>query len=174
MGAFLRSSLTTLKVFLLSFLPDRVRIGVRGTVMPEHKMLSEVITYCSRCKLNLNHRIILMAGSEPARVLCLTCQSEHKFRDSQKASPTPSGLKRLVLSRSSLPPKTGTLESQWRLKLEAKDKTPKPYKIDASYALDDLVYHPNFGRGLVLEFIHPDKVQIFFDNGVKVLKGNRS
>lgn len=139
--------------------------------MPEYKMLSEVITYCARCQLNLNHRITLMDGSEPARVLCLTCQSEHKFRDGKKSSPTPSGPKRLVLNRSPSAPKIGTLESQWRLKLAAKDQTPKPYKIDAPYAPDDLVYHQSFGRGLVLGFIHPDKVQIFFDEGVKVLKG---
>lgn len=141
--------------------------------MSEHKMLSEVITHCSRCKLDLNHRIILMDGSEPARVLCLTCKSEHKFRSGKKSAPTSSGSRRLAISRSSSTPKKGTVEADWRLKLSDKDQTPKSYKISEAFALDDHVYHQSFGRGLVVGFIHPDKVQIFFDEGVKVLKGNK-
>ena len=139
--------------------------------MPEYKMLGETITHCSRCQLDLNHRITLMDGEKPARVLCLTCKSEHRFRSGAKSSSAPSGSRRLALSRSSSAPKTGTLEANWRLKLEDKSTTPKSYKIDATYALDDVIYHPNFSRGLVVGFIHPDKIQIFFDEGVKVLKG---
>lgn len=142
--------------------------------MPEHKMLGEVITHCSRCKLDLNHRITLMDGSETARVLCLTCKSEHKFRSTKKSSPVSSGPRRLVLSRSSATPKIGTVEATWRAKLANKDQTPRSYKVAESFALDDHVYHQSFGRGLVVGFIHPDKVQIFFDDGVKVLKGNKS
>ena len=36
--------------------------------------------YCSRCKRTTDHSVAAMAGEEPVKVLCRTCNSEHKFR----------------------------------------------------------------------------------------------
>src|SRR5438046_10706382 len=36
--------------------------------------------YCSRCKRSLDHSIVAMAGEEVGKVLCRTCNSEHKYR----------------------------------------------------------------------------------------------
>jgi len=36
--------------------------------------------YCSRCKRSLDHSVVAMAGDEVLKVLCRTCNSEHKYR----------------------------------------------------------------------------------------------
>lgn len=36
--------------------------------------------YCSRCKRTTDHSVAAMAGEEPVKVLCRTCNGEHKFR----------------------------------------------------------------------------------------------
>lgn len=36
--------------------------------------------YCSRCKLSLDHSVVAMSGEEVLKVLCRTCNSEHKYR----------------------------------------------------------------------------------------------
>src|SRR3954468_24540373 len=40
----------------------------------------EVDSWCTKCKLVLNHRIIAMVGTTPVRVECSTCNSHHNFR----------------------------------------------------------------------------------------------
>lgn len=138
-----------------------------------YKMLGELLHHCTKCGLTLNHRITLMNGSVPARVLCLTCKSERAFR----AVNTPgSSIKRKVASgtvRSSTA-RTASEDSAWRLKLSDRSKTPQTYAASGRFQLDDHIYHPTFGRGVVVEFIHPDKIKVFFEDGVKVLKGNKS
>lgn len=36
--------------------------------------------YCTRCKLTTDHSIAAMAGEEPIKVICRTCNTEHKYR----------------------------------------------------------------------------------------------
>lgn len=36
--------------------------------------------YCSRCKLSLDHSVVAMSGEEVLKVVCRTCNNEHKYR----------------------------------------------------------------------------------------------
>lgn len=143
--------------------------------MASFKLLGEVVCACTRCGLNLNHMITLMDGSTPKRVLCMTCKFEHAFKDPRRPA-----ARRAAPARAAATPRDIALarqtheEKTWRARLESKDKTPVSYRADGAFPADALVYHPKFGLGLVIDFIHPDKVQIFFDDGLKVLKGNRA
>lgn len=140
--------------------------------MTDYKMLAEFIHYCSKCKLELNHRIILMDDDEekPARVLCLTCNSERKFKEPSEAT-----LKRL--RKKSITGKTKAeqqkQEKEWKQKLDDASVTPKKYSIKESFTFEEHVMHPKFGRGLVIGFDHPDKIRVYFDDGIKILKGGR-
>ena len=40
----------------------------------------EVDSYCTKCRLVLNHRIIAMVGPLPKKVECSTCNSHHTYR----------------------------------------------------------------------------------------------
>jgi len=39
--------------------------------------------HCSRCKRTTDHSVVAMAGDEVVKVLCRTCNSEHKYRHNQ-------------------------------------------------------------------------------------------
>lgn len=144
--------------------------------MTAKKILGEIVTHCSRCKLDLNHMITLMADGLPKKVLCLTCQSEHVYRDPQRRVAAKPARARLapVSGHAVAKARQSREESDWRLKLNDKSCTPEPYGIDKSYVADQHVYHPKFGLGVVVGFVHPDKIQIYFDDGVKVLMGKKS
>ena len=50
----------------------------------------EVDSYCTKCRLVLNHRIIAMIGNTPRKVECSTCNSHHLYRarpPGEKAEP---------------------------------------------------------------------------------------
>ena len=36
--------------------------------------------HCSRCKRITDHSVVAMIGEEVVKVMCRTCNSEHKFR----------------------------------------------------------------------------------------------
>ena len=41
---------------------------------------SETLSYCTSCKIDLNHRIVAMKEDLIVKVQCLTCKKEHKYR----------------------------------------------------------------------------------------------
>ena len=68
----------------------------------------EVDSWCTKCKLVLNHRIIALVGTTPARVECSTCSSHHNFRARAPGDKAPSagGTTRSSASTSSGPRST--------------------------------------------------------------------
>jgi hypothetical protein len=145
-------------------------------LMADKKILGEIVTHCARCKLDLNHMITLMTGGLPKKVLCLTCKSEHVYRDPNrvvvKAAAKSTGGP--VSTKSVAKVRQTREESEWRAMLLDTSRTPEPYGIDKAFEQDQHVYHPKFGLGVVVGFAHPDKIQIYFDDGVKVLKGGKA
>ena len=49
---------------------------------------SEIDSYCTKCKMDLNHRIIAMKDGKPHRVECRTCSGHHNYR-TPKTLPDP-------------------------------------------------------------------------------------
>lgn len=132
--------------------------------MTEYKMMDEIVCPCTKCLLELNHRIIRVDKGKPKKVLCLTCKTEHAFR---KTLPK-AGAKKTRQPRASST--QGEQEAEWRASLDRADKSAKPYAMDKPFALNDHIQHKIFGRGLVVNLIHPDKIDVFFGEGVKTLK----
>lgn len=61
-------------------------------------------------------------------------------------------------------------EAEWRKKLDQGNKPPKAYAMDKVFLLDDRVDHQTFGVGLVVSLIPPGKINVFFQDGVKMMK----
>ena len=133
--------------------------------MTTYKMMDEVVCYCSKCKLELNQRIVRVEAGRPKRVLCLTCNAEHSYR---KSAPAKAGEGKVRKARVS-PPKVD-LEAGWHAKLSRTNITPKAYGMDKRFLLDDHINHQLFGVGVVVSLIHPDKVSVFFQDGLKTMK----
>lgn len=123
--------------------------------MSPYKMMEEIVCYCGKCKLDLNHRITRVEKGLPVRVHCLTCRTDRSYHGKS----TSQGTKR-----------KGAQEAEWREKLLRRDRVPKPYDIEQAYAMDDHLRHKLFGTGVVVGFIHPDKVNVYFEDGLKTLK----
>jgi hypothetical protein len=142
--------------------------------MSEAKMLEEKICYCTSCKLELNHRIVLLNEDKlPERVLCLTCNKEHKYKKTPKSRLAKKATGTASASQISKA-RQSTEEKQWQEKLKNPNVTPVSYNINQEFAIDDHLQHSKFGKGLVIGFEYPDKVHVYFDDGVKILKGKKA
>ncbi len=128
-------------------------------------MLDELIHWCTRCKLDLNHRVIQVDNGVPKRILCLTCQSDRVYRPKSLSNRKAAFGKAAAVKLAQ--------ENALREKLQSSKRSPKAYSMDGVYKLDDIISHQTFGLGLATEIVFPDKLQIFFDDGMRLLKCGR-
>jgi hypothetical protein len=147
---------------------------------------SEVDAYCTKCKMDLTHRIIAMVGYTIKKVECLTCHGHHTFR-APKSMPRPAAgsavRKRGELGKPSPRPTgakaaqaTRTSEHQvWeRAIVGRKPEEFTTYAMGQSFSEGQLVRHSRFGDGVVTEIRDPNKVSILFETGVRTLAHGRS
>ena len=150
----------------------------------------EVDSYCTKCKMVLNHRIIAMVGNTPVRVECSTCSSHHNFRPrmpGEKAvkerGVAPARPATASRSSSSGRPAGGVRAAAVRAEEErlgrerfwekaVSGKTPsefRPYGVSEIFAEGDLVRHSKFGDGIVTRILDARKVEILFREEPKTL-----
>jgi hypothetical protein len=142
----------------------------------------EVDSWCTKCRLFLNHRIIAMIGAKPARVECSTCASHHNYRAAapgeKPETSASSNAKRVGVSAGAPRTRGPTKAEQERLSLERSwekaisGKAPrdfKPYRTTQTFSHGELVHHSKFGDGVVTKVVDAHKVEILFKAEHKTL-----
>lgn len=129
----------------------------------------EIVTHCSKCKLDLAHIIVVMKDQfSPLRVQCKTCGSNHSFKE--KKAPA---AKRVASPRStSSKPRVSSEEKLlniWEAAMKDASKTPVPYSIKTKFIEGQVIEHPTFGPGVVDRAIDANKIEVIFRTATKVL-----
>jgi hypothetical protein len=139
----------------------------------------DIEAWCTRCRMNLNHRIIAMVGSDVRRVQCLTCGSDHKYYP-QKGTGTGGSKSRVVRvsatgSRKGNSTKKTGRPGEWETFMTEMptDTSPRPYRIFDAYGAAEFLEHPVFGIGRVVDVLAGDKIEVAFKEGRKVLLCNK-
>jgi hypothetical protein len=126
-----------------------------------------VATMCSKCKLELNHVVIVHnAQGTVDRVKCLTCGSEHKYRSDTKKAPAKTAKKKAAVRKTVIEIDYEKLSAQFL------DKEPQPYSMSGSFEEEDVVSHQTFGRGIVLS-VSGQRIEVAFSGGPRTLACNR-
>src|SRR5215212_6740898 len=55
--------------------------------MRECRLGDIIDDYCVKCKQIMNHAVVSMLNTEPAKVRCRTCHSDHDYRHEQAPPP---------------------------------------------------------------------------------------
>lgn len=126
---------------------------------------------CTKCKKATRHVIIAVVGGEAARVQCSQCEGFHNYRapggPAGSRDKEGAGSPRAGKGKAS----TRTLEQEWLAQMKGRDpKQATPYGESPRPGAGDLVEHPTFGYGYVLKVIPPNKVEIHFRGGVRMLR----
>lgn len=150
---------------------------------------------CGRCNDVTGHVVMLVLDGRVARVECKACGSAHKYREARLPEPggkeraaarparaggdrEPSGApgatpKRSAGSGGASRKSTAAArrESTWQEAMVRHNaETPLPYAMGNRYSPRDFLDHPVFGRGEVIAVIPPDKMEVLFQEGVKILR----
>ena len=140
---------------------------------------SDIEAYCTKCKLLLNHIILIHEDNMVSKVKCKTCGSEHKYKDpkspTKKSSPS---LNRHRGKNVKVDPifykRVVTAPAQW----EAKKNEMKPkyliknYLTQDAYQLKDVIQHHTFGLGFVEEIISTTSMDVLFCDTIKRMAMN--
>lgn len=137
--------------------------------MSELGVGKEVLSYCTKCKLNLAHIIVTMtATGNIGRCECKTCKARHAFKD-------PSTVKaKKARTRTKSKSKSGeTISDLWLQAVSDTDAKSQTYSIKTQFKEGDIIDHPKFGPGVVEKAIDNDKVQVIFRHDIKTLIHNK-
>lgn len=139
---------------------------------------SEIDAWCTRCKMDLGHRIVAMVGSAPKRVVCMTCGSEHNYREAKSAATkaAPKRSPRIAKASSGAKSKSSKSVSVTRDEWEKRVRSGAPltrYSIAETFKEDQLITHKKFGDGFV-KSVTNDKVIVVFIDGERTLVHGKS
>ena len=150
----------------------------------------EIDAYCTKCRLDLLHRIIAMVGDSVKKVECKTCGSHHLYRrpkserdermrmleSKQRAAPEQksrgtgegrtTAAERLTAAQKAEREQT----TAWEKAIAGQPSTAfKPYRITLTLSQGELVRHPKFGDGVVARVIDRGKAEILFKDGPRTM-----
>jgi hypothetical protein len=144
------------------------------------RVAGEVDSWCTRCRLVLNHRIVSMKSGKPHQVECLTCRSTHLWRPNapgEKPASAGEGERTRAPSKggaaSTRTPRVSAAarhEQTWEQAINGRGVHEfKAYAVTASFQEGDLVRHKKFGDGLVTRVIDGHKVEVLFRDEARTL-----
>jgi hypothetical protein len=143
------------------------------------RVAGEVDSWCTKCRLVLNHRIVSMKNGKAHQVECLTCRATHLWRshapgEKPESSGTSSG--RSSGHPSSMTPKAPRVtaamrhEQSWEKAILGRGVNEfKAYNVGATFEPGDFVRHKKFGDGVVTRVIDAHKVEVLFRDEAKTL-----
>jgi hypothetical protein len=134
------------------------------------KVGGEVDAFCTKCQLTLAHTVHAVVSGRPVKVECNTCHAVHRYRGSIGASSSASRSG----ARAERPARERTVAGFDELLASKKVNGAQPYSPKRTYAVDDVVDHPIFGRGFVSAIRDPSKIEVTFRSDVKILVQSRT
>lgn len=144
----------------------------------------ECDAYCTKCKLDLTHRIIAMVEGAVKKVECKTCGSHHLYRrpKSERDAATARMEARAEARKANAEPKTVGERQKAAAKLEREQTSAwehaiagqpssafKAFRITYTFGQGELVHHTKFGDGVVVRVIDRGKVEILFKDGPRTM-----
>src|SRR5438046_2949502 len=134
----------------------------------------EIEAYCPspRCKADTTHTIISMYEDEVRRVQCVVCGEVHAYR-----KPRGDGVEEGTAEGGSKKPSARQLswDDAMGRTADADLDNCRPFTIRDQYEEGDVVHHPRYDIGFVVELLPDNKLKMIFrDNSARVLIHNQS
>jgi len=142
----------------------------------------EVDSWCTKCRMDLMHRIIAMHNGRIIRVECRTCNGHHNYRKPKSAVSEPrlatgrSASTRAASSGAGSPRKAAAAELE-RQREQTWEKAVlgqpiasfKAYRPSQTFSHGELIRHGKFGDGYIVRVIDRQKVEVMFKDGPRTL-----
>ena len=129
----------------------------------------EIAAYCGKCKEERTHIVSAMDGDIVRKVTCSMCGGNHNYK--QKAPVSASAT--ASAGEGGARKKAGSRRSKEDAVFVIDPKRPiKSYDMNTSFSAGDVISHPKFGLGAVETSLPPNKIEVRFQEGKKLLLHN--
>ncbi len=141
---------------------------------------------CTRCNDLTSHAIIVIVDGAIHKVECCVCKGVHKYKpaisektkttrrivskDGTKSTPKKTQKNKQLMAADKDKNNPEILRNNWQYALNNTNSEPAPYSMKRAWALSDVIEHPTFGKGVVIEIFLPDKMHVLFCDGIRLLK----
>ena len=134
---------------------------------------------CTKCREVLNHRIVAMVEGKIVRVECNTCLGVHNYYPppavKEAKAPKTAAVKKprstSAVPRASRRDPVEVEREEWASLHPTFDyEKALPYDMNGRFVTKRLILHPIFGIGVVKAVIVPNKMQVLFKDGIKLLR----
>lgn len=126
-----------------------------------------VDSWCTRCKMMLAHTIEALVATKISRVHCNTCGSQHAYR---AAPPGTRSTGTKPRSSRAKPAAAAAVSTDYETLIRGRDSSAaRPYAPGETFQDADLILHPTFGLGVVIQRRAEKKVQVAFPDKVRTL-----
>jgi hypothetical protein len=131
-----------------------------------NQLAQEIIAYCVNCNKSLAHTITAVENGRVLSVVCGSCKEEHPFNNPIESKAAPK--KR---SRKKAQPKSAQqISDDWKVEMErVGGLSATVYTMGGDYSEGEKLDHHAFGMGLIQKLIHPNKMEVLFESGQKML-----
>jgi len=127
----------------------------------------ELGAHCGKCKDERTHIVHAMDGEIVRRVTCSMCGSTHNYKVKPVAAPDG------ATAAAPAKRKTGTRRTKEAAAFSIDPKRPvKSYDMNNIYSAGDVINHLKFGLGAVEVTLPPNKIEVRFQEGKKMLLHN--
>ena len=145
-------------------------------------MLDDVIAKVECCACGSIHKYYPpIKKKEPKQTKALRVRAGEERSDAVKektaktsrvSGASGSATKKVSLTKSGkITAKTAEeLQLKWSKLVASNPSKPITYSMTTEFALANLVDHPTFGIGVVIDTFPPDKIDILFEEGIKSLR----
>lgn len=128
----------------------------------------DVLSYCSKCKLNLSHVIVAMKDVKSiAKVKCNTCGTMQAYKDPSRSNATKTRTK-----KTDQPSKVISISDLWMEGISSTKVKSQPYDMGHKFKEGDVIDHTKFGPGIIQNVVD-DKIQVIFRHEIKTLIHNK-
>jgi len=132
---------------------------------PSIEVGGDTVSWCTRCREMRDHIIAIVEDKKPKRVTCKTCQGTHLYKPQPPKSRTKAAAKKNALAAEPL---------GWEDLMAAADlEKVKPYGFRKIFVIGDVINHKAFGIGIVVREVDEHKIQVSFQDGIRLLACNR-
>ncbi len=129
------------------------------------KVGGEVDALCTKCQLTLAHTVHAVVAGRPVKVECNTCHAVHRYRGTAGVTPG-----RSAAARAAAPAREKAVAIGFEDLLAKRNGTAaQAYSPKRTFAVDDVLDHPIFGRGFVSALRDGGKIEVTFRSDVKLL-----
>ncbi|HET7318234.1 MAG TPA: hypothetical protein VFK23_03755 [Nitrospirota bacterium] len=119
-----------------------------------------IVSYCTKCKMGLDHVVVAMEGETVVKVKCRTCGSAHKFRDPADVKKPRAAKKKEDAQKAA--------ETLWENCLSSSRGKERTYDMGCKFRIGDVVLHNTFGKGVVRK-IYSNKCDVLFKDKERLM-----